>query len=173
MLRRGYIQVYTGDGKGKTTAALGLAIRALGAGLRVAFLQFFKPPSSSEVNILKSFSPQLFYANFHTRGFVRGKPSPKLIKVIQEGFHLFEYLLKNKAYDVYILDEFTYALNWQILDLEKFILLLKEKPKSAEIVITGRDAPQALLEIADLVTEMKAIKHYFEKGVKARCGIEK
>lgn len=173
MLKVGYIQVYTGEGKGKTTAAVGLAIRALGAGLKIAFFQFFKPQTSSEVKILKTFSPQLFYANFHTKGFVKGEPSSTLKEEILKGFYLFEKLLKENSYDVYILDEFVYALNWNIIELEKFLTLLKEKPKRAEIILTGRKAPQALIEVADLVTEMKLVKHYFDKGVKARCGIEK
>ncbi|MFN4132454.1 MAG: cob(I)yrinic acid a,c-diamide adenosyltransferase [Caldimicrobium sp.] len=173
MLEAGYIQVYTGEGKGKTTAAVGLAIRALGAGLKVAFLQFFKPETSSEVKILKTFAPQLLYANFHTKGFVKRKPSLKLKEEILKGYSFFENLLRERAYDVYILDEFVYALNWNIIELEKFLNLLREKPKGVEIIITGRGAPQALIEVADLVTEMRSLKHYFDKGVKARCGIEK
>lgn len=173
MLKEGYIQVYTGYGKGKTTAAVGLTIRALGAGLKVAFLQFFKPPTSSEVKILKQFSPQLFYANFHTQGFVKGVPSQTLKNEIEKGIHLFTRLLKENSYDLYILDEFTYALNWKIVDLDPILTLLKEKPKNVEIVITGRDAPDELLSLADLVTVMHPIKHYFEKGVEARWGIEK
>lgn len=173
MFKRGYIHLYTGDGKGKTTAAVGLAIRALGAGLKVAFLQFFKPPTSSEVTLLKLFKFNLYYANFHTHGFVKGTPTLELKREIEEGFSLFKELLYSKFYNLFILDEFTYALNWKVIEMDKFINLLKEKPKEVEIVITGRNAPQELIEIADLITEMRAIKHYFEIGVKARCGIEK
>lgn len=175
MLEQGFIHLYYGDGKGKTTSAVGLAIRALGAGLKVAFLQFFKPGDSSEVKILKNFSPQLFYASFHHRGFVKSeeKISEELKKKILEGYYLFQELLFQKTYDLIVLDEFVYALNWNIIDLEDFLNLLKRKPYSLEIVITGRIAPQPLIEASDLVTEMKMIKHYFQKGIMARWGIEK
>ncbi len=172
MLERGYIQVYTGEGKGKTTCSIGLAIRALGAGLKVAFLQFFKPPTSSEVKILKGLAPNLFYASFHTKGFVKGRVSEKLKKKIHEGYELFKELLQKGEYDLCILDEFVYALNWDIIDLQDFLMVLERRPQNIEVVITGRGAPQALIDRADLVTEMKPLKHYFEKGVKARCGIE-
>lgn len=173
MLKKGFIQVYTGSGKGKTTAAIGLAIRALGAGLRVAFLQFFKPGTSSEVKILKTFSPQLLYAHFHKEGFVKGKPSSSLKEEILKGYSFFKELLKKREFDVIILDEIVYALNWDIIDLEDFLKTLKEKPEEIEIVITGREAPEALLQEADLVTIMVSYKHYFEKGIPARTGIEK
>lgn len=172
MLERGYIQVYTGEGKGKTTCAIGLAIRALGAGLKVAFLQFFKPPTSSEVKILKGFAPNLFYASFHAKGFVKGRVSEELKAKIREGYELFKELLQKGEYDLCILDEFVYALNWDIIDLQEFLKVLEKRPENIEVVITGRGAPQALIDRADLVTEMKALKHYLEKGVKARCGIE-
>lgn len=173
MLEKGYIQIYTGYGKGKTTAAVGLTIRALGAGLKVAFLQFFKPATSSEIKILKQFSPQLFYANFHTEGFVKGAPSEALKREIEKGVQLFKRLLEENSYDLCVLDEFTYALNWKIIDLERVLNLLREKPKNMEIVITGREASEELLSLADLVTVMHPLKHYFEKGVEARWGIEK
>lgn len=174
MLERGFIHLYIGDGKGKTTSAVGLAIRALGAGLRVAFLQFFKPGDSSEVKILKKFSPNLYYASFHYGGFVKKeKISEELKKKIFEGYALFKDLLSSKNYDLIILDEFVYAINWNIIDLEDFLQTLKNKPLEIEIVVTGREAPKALIEASDLVTEMRMIKHYFQKGVKARWGIEK
>ncbi|MCS7150164.1 MAG: cob(I)yrinic acid a,c-diamide adenosyltransferase [Caldimicrobium sp.] len=172
-MREGYIQLYMGDGKGKTTSAIGLSIRALGAGLKVAFLQFFKTETSSEVRIFRKFEPHLLYKCFHSGGFVKGKPSKKLIEKIQEGYNLFLELLQHGDFDLIVLDEFVYALNWNIISLSDFIEKLKNKPKGVEIVITGREVPEELLDLADLVTEMKKVKHYFDRGVKARWGIEK
>uniref|UniRef100_A0A7V5XF19 corrinoid adenosyltransferase n=1 Tax=Thermodesulfobacterium geofontis TaxID=1295609 RepID=A0A7V5XF19_9BACT len=159
---KGYIQVYTGEGKGKTTAAIGLTIRALGANLKVAFFQFFKPGTSSEVKILKKFYPQLYYKNF-------GKTK----KLILKGWEETRELVKSKSYNILVLDEISYALNWGIIDLNEFLEFLKNKSENLEIVITGRYVPEKILEIADLVTEMKKIKHYYDKGVKSRKGIEK
>lgn len=169
----GFIQVYTGDGKGKTTAAVGLAIRALGAGLRVAFLQFFKPDTSSEVSVLKKFEPKLFYQNFGKQKFVRGKVSEELKEEILKGWNLAKELIKKGDYEVIILDEIFYALNWGIINLYEFLEVLKEKAPKTEVVLTGRKVPEEILEIADLVTEVKKVKHYFDKGVLARKGIEK
>ncbi|BAU22641.1 cobinamide adenolsyltransferase [Caldimicrobium thiodismutans] len=172
MLEKGYIQVYTGEGKGKTTCAVGLSIRALGAGLKVAFFQFFKPPTSSEVKILKRFFPELYYASFHTQGFVKGNVDNALKEKILKGYELFKQLLKDGGYDLFVLDEFVYALNWNIIDLQEFLKVLERRPPKIEVVITGRFAPQPLIEKADLVTEMRPLKHYLDKGVRARCGIE-
>lgn len=174
MLERGFVHLYFGNGKGKTTSAVGLAIRALGAGLKVAFLQFFKPGNSSEVKILRNFSPNLFFVSFHHAGFVNKENiSEKLKEKILEGYNLFKDLLLSKNYNLIILDEFVYAINWNIIKLEDFLQVLKNKPLEIEIVITGREVPEALIEVSDLVTEMRMIKHYFQKGVKARWGIEK
>lgn len=171
-MREGYVQLYIGDGKGKTTSAIGLAIRALGAGLRVAFLQFFKPDTSSEVKILRQFAPRLLYKNFHTNGFVRGKPSEDLQNLITEAYKFLKELIKDAKFDIIILDEFVYALSWHLIDLEDFLQLLRTRPAGLEIVITGRTAPQELIDLADLVTEMKNVKHYYDRGVRARWGIE-
>ncbi len=172
-LDRGFVHLYTGDGKGKTTCAVGLAIRALGAGLKVAFIQFFKPHTSSEVKILKKFAPQLLYLNFHTGGFVYSKPSPELVSIIKKGWQEVKKIASSGEFDLLILDELTYALNWNIISEEELIDFLKNKPQKLEIVITGRRAPQSLLSVVDLATEMKEIKHYFTQGVIAREGIEK
>jgi cob(I)alamin adenosyltransferase len=170
---KGYIQVYTGEGKGKTTAAIGLTIRALGANLKAAFFQFFKPGTSSEVKILKKFSPQLYYKNFGKRDFVENEVDLKTKKLILKGWKEIKELVKSKSYNILVLDEISYALNWGIIDLKEFLEFLKNKPKNLEIIITGRNVPKEILEIADLVTEMKKIKHYYDKGVKSRKGIEK
>ncbi len=170
---KGYIQIYTGDGKGKTTAAVGLTIRALGAGLKVAFVQFFKPGTSSEIKILKNFSSQVYYKNFGRRKFVIGEITPDFKEIILKGWNEVKTIITSKNYDVVVLDEIIYAVNWEIIDLKEFLEVLKNKPQSVELIITGRNAPEKLIEIADLVTEMKKIKHYIDKGVLARKGIEK
>ncbi|RLG11170.1 cob(I)yrinic acid a,c-diamide adenosyltransferase [Candidatus Pacearchaeota archaeon] len=170
---KGYIHLYTGDGKGKTTAALGLTIRAVGAGLKVAFFQFFKDGTSSEVKILKKLSPQVCYKNFGKKGFYRDKIPSDLERKLKEGWEEVKKMVKSKEYNIIVLDEITHVLNKGIINLEEFINFLKEKPEDIEIILTGRDASAKLIEIADLVTEAKKIKHYFDKGVKARKGIEK
>ena len=170
---KGYIQVYTGEGKGKTTCAVGLTIRAVGARLKVAFFQFFKPDTSSEVNILKSFYPQVYYKNFGKGDFVKNKIDSEIKKLILEGWEETKKLVNSKSYNIIVLDEIIYALNWGIIELKEFLKILQNKPEELEIVITGRSAPDKLIEIADLVTEMKKIKHYYEKGVRARKGIER
>ncbi len=170
---RGYVQLYIGEGKGKTTAALGLTLRAIGAGLKVAFFQFFKPPTSSEVKVLESFYPQVFYKSFHNGGFVMGKPSQRLIEEIRRGWEAVLEVAEEGKYQILVLDELTYALNWGIITESELISFLKKKPTSLEVVITGRYASQSLIDEANLVTEMKLIKHYFDFGVPARLGIEK
>jgi len=170
---RGYVHLYYGEGKGKTTAALGLTFRAVGAGLKVAFFQFFKPGTSSEVKILKKFYPQVLYLNFHRGSFVSGKPSNDLIEEISRGWKTVLDVAERNEYQVLVLDELTYALNWNIIPEEDLLFFLRKKPKALEVVITGRYAPERLICEVDLATEMKQIKHYFEKGVLARVGIEK
>ncbi|PMP67479.1 MAG: cob(I)yrinic acid a,c-diamide adenosyltransferase [Thermodesulfobacterium geofontis] len=170
---KGYIQVYTGDGKGKTTTAIGLAIRALGAGLKVAFFQFFKPGTSSEVNILKGFSPQLYYKALGKEGFIEEKVDLETKELILKGWEEVKNLVKSETYNIIVLDEITYALNWGLIDLQEFLDFLKNKPENLELIITGRNAPKEVVDLADLVTEMKKVKHYYEKGVKSRKGIEK
>lgn len=166
----GFIQVYTGDGKGKTSAAVGLTIRAVGAGLKVAFFQFLKGGFSSEVKVLKALS-SVWYQNY---GFseIPVKVTSELKEILKKGWEDFKRLLFSREYNIIVLDELTYVLNWKVIDTEEWIRVLKQKPKEVELIITGRDAPKELIEIADLVTEMKNIKHYYEKGVQARKGIE-
>ena len=170
---KGYIQVYTGEGKGKTTAAVGLTVRAIGAGLKVAFFQFFKPGTSSEVKILKNFYPQLYYKNFGKKDFIKEKVSLEVRELTLKGWEEVKELVKANIYNIIVLDEITYAINWGIIDLKEFLEVLRNKSENLEIVITGRYAPKEIIEIADLVTEMENIKHYYKKGVKSRKGIER
>lgn len=166
----GLIQVYTGEGKGKTTAAIGLTIRAIGAGLKVAFLQFFKKDFSSEVKILRSL-PGVLYKSYGTSEIPINLTS-ELESIVKKGWEEFKVLLFSREYNIIVLDELTYALNLGIIEKEEWIKVFREKPKEVEIVVTGRNAPEDLINLADLVTEMRNIKHYYQKGIPARKGIE-
>jgi cob(I)alamin adenosyltransferase len=172
-LDKGYIQIYTGNGKGKTTAALGLAIRAVGAGLKVYIAQFVKGQIYSELKSLKKFKDQLIIERFGRQCFIYKNPTREDIDLAQKGFDKVQKIIKSKKYDVIILDEINIALYYKLISLEKMRELLVNKPNGIEIIITGRYAPKELIDLADLVTEMKEIKHYYTKNVSARCGIEK
>ena len=164
------IQVYTGGGKGKTTAALGLALRAAGAGLKVYIAQFIKGKSCSEHRALKKFK-DIKIEQFGSGCFVK-KISKGDRELFRSGLAAVKKSLKNKKYDVIILDEINVALKLGLLDCNELIRILKGVPKKREVILTGRDAPCGILELADLVSEIKEVKHYFHKGVSARKGIE-
>ena len=169
-MKKGLIQVYTGNGKGKTTAAVGQAIRALGRGYKVCFIQFFKQPTSGEIKILKNF-PDLKLV--HPLPLYPEKKNLPLLQRKAKGLLSFiSKIIKSKTYDLVILDEVNIALREGFLDKTIFLDLLKNKPKSVEVILTGRGATEKIIKAADLVTEMKEIKHPFKKGVKARKGIE-
>ena len=171
-LKKGCIQVYTGDGKGKTTASLGLALRALGAGLRVYIGQFIKSGGYSEIKALRKFKGRLTVEQYGRGCFIKARPDLKDIRLAEKGFAKARDAVMSKAYDVVILDELNIALYFRLLRVDNVLRLLKERPKYVEVVITGRKAPKELIAAADLVTEMKEMKHYYRKGVLARCGIE-
>lgn len=170
---KGYVQVYTGNGKGKTTAAIGLAMRAVGAGLRVFIGQFVKGMYYSELKSLSKLSPQLVVKQFGREKFVHNKPSEEDVRAAREGYEEVKALIKGGEYDLVILDEANIAIYFNLLTVDDLLSLIEEKPESVELVFTGRNADPRLIEKADLVTEMKDIKHYFEYGVRAREGIEK
>lgn len=170
---KGYIQVYTGDGKGKTTASLGLALRAAGAGLKVFICQFMKFGEYSEIKALKKLADRITVAQFGTGKFVRGKPSPEEIEAGRQGFERLEKAVLSGVYDVVIAEEANVAVSCGLFPVERLVSLIDNKPESVELVITGRGAAQAVIDKADLVTEMRPIKHYFDAGVAARVGIEK
>ena len=169
---KGYIQVYTGNGKGKTTACLGLAVRAVGAGLKVYIAQFLKNGEYSEIKALSRFK-NITIEQFGMGKFVRGCPSEAEIAAGKAGYlKLCEILIQNK-HDVVIAEEGNVAVMCNILSEKEILGLMELKPDNVELVITGRGATEAIIEKADLVTEMKEIKHYYQKGVAARVGIEK
>jgi len=170
---RGYIQVYTGNGKGKTTAAIGLAIRAAGAGLKVFIAQFIKMGDYSEIKALRRFSDLITVEQFGLGRFTDGKPLPEDIQAAQKGIKRIKSIMAAEEYKVIILEEANVAAKFGLIRVQDLLGLIINKPYDLELVITGRYASSRVIENADLVTEMVPIKHYFEKGVPARVGIEK
>lgn len=171
MKEKAYVQVYTGNGKGKTTAAIGLTIRALGAGLKVLFVQFVKGLPYSEHKALSKFE-NLTIKQFGRPEFIHSKPSQEDIKAARDGYN---YVLDafKENYDVIVLDEANIAVFFGLFSDDELLELINKKPQNTELIITGRYATQKIIEAADLVTEMKEIKHYYTQGVIARDGIEK
>ncbi len=170
---KGYIQVYTGDGKGKTTAAIGLSIRAAGADLKVYIAQFIKMGEYSEIKALERFSDVITIEQFGLGRFIKGTPSDEDIAAATEGLKKVRVAMTSGEYDIIIVEEGNVAVSCGLFSLEALFEVINKKPDNIELVITGRGAHKELIERADLVTEMKAVKHYFEKGVQARTGIEK
>ena len=170
---KGYVQVYTGDGKGKTTAALGLALRAAGAGLRTYIGQFVKGMHYSELESLKRFSDLITIRQYGRDCFIYKEPDEEDIRAAREGLEEAREALNSGKYDLVILDEATIAIYYNLFSIEEFLELIRGKPKNVEMIITGRRADPRIIEMADLVTEMKEIKHYYQKNVQARDGIEK
>ena len=168
----GMIQVYTGDGKGKTTAALGLAVRAAGAGLKVFIGQFLKGRQSSELKILAEIDG-IKIRQYGRSSFIYGEPQEEDLCLARKGLAEIKEILAENNYQVVILDEACAAVNSGLFSLEELMEAIDSRREGIEIVVTGRKAPQMLMDAADLVTEMKEIKHYFRRGVKARVGIEK
>lgn len=171
--KRGYTQVYTGNGKGKTTAAIGLSIRAAGAGLKVYIAQFIKMGDYSEIKALKRFSDLITVEQFGLGRFSNGKPSPEDIEAAQKGLEKVKSIMKANEYKIVILEEANVAVRNGLIQVEDLIELIINKSFETELVITGRGASDRVIEKADLVTEMKSVRHYFQKGVPARVGIEK
>ncbi len=169
---KGYIQVYTGNGKGKTTASLGLAVRAAGAGLNVFIVQFLKKGDYSEIKALSKFE-NIRIEQYGLGKFVKGKPSEDDLAAGHAGYLRLCELLKAGTHDVIIAEEANVALMCGLISEKELLALMDMKPDNVELVITGRGATQKIIEHADLVTEMKEIKHYYKQGVTARVGIEK
>ncbi len=171
---QGYIQVYTGEGKGKTTAAFGLALRCLGAGYNVLICQFLKKGDFSEIKAIREcFGTRAELLQFGSGRFVRGKPSGADRERVQKGLEQIKALVSQSNYRLVVLDEINVALSLGLADVQDVLKLIDSCGAGQEWVLTGRGAPTELIEAADLVTEMRSMKHYYEKGVKARVGIEK
>lgn len=170
-MEKGYVQVYTGNGKGKTTAALGLSLRAVCSGKKVFFGQFMKGMTYSELKAT-AFLPNFTLEQFGGDCFVYGKPTEKDIEDALKGFEEMKAIIFSNQYDVVVLDELNTALFFELIPVSEVVDLIKSKPEQIELIITGRYAKSEIIEVSDLVTEMKEIKHYYEKGVEARVGIE-
>jgi cob(I)alamin adenosyltransferase len=175
-LQKGYVQIYTGNGKGKTTAALGLGLRAAGNKYRVFMVQFLKSGKTGELESIDSLKPYFQIFRFEKpRGFfwtLNEAEKEELKQEVKEGLNFSENVLKEGLCDILILDEIMGALKNELLSESDILGLIENKPDNIEIIMTGRNVPQAIIDKADLVTEMKDIKHYFNNGVQAREGIE-
>ena len=176
MSKDGLVIVYTGNGKGKTTAALGLAIRAVGYEHKVCILQFIKGSwHYGEMDSSKKLEPNLELIAVG-KGFVGilddNSPREEHEKYAAEAVRICREKIFSEKYDVIILDEVNYAINLGLIDVQEIIKIIKEKPSNLDLVLTGRDVKEEIVELADLVTEMKEIKHPFKSGIKAKKGID-
>jgi len=174
-VRRGLIIVSTGPGKGKTTAAMGTALRAVGNGMRVLMLQFIKGSwHYGELDAVKAFGDK-FIMKQMGRGFVKvgaEKPDPEDVRMVEEAWAESAQAIQSGEWDLVILDEINYAISYGMLDPAKVAAALKEKPEMVHVILTGRNAHPTIVELADTVTEMRQVKHAYEKGVQAQRGIE-
>lgn len=171
-MEKGYVQVYTGNGKGKTTCALGLSLRAVCSGKKVFFGQFLKGMDYSELKapyILNGFTLKQYGAD----KFIFKNPSEEDYKMAQEALKDVKDKMLSEEYDIVVLDEINVACHMKLISVEDIIDIIKSKPDSVELILTGRYADTKIIDLADLVTNMNEVKHYYKKGVKARVGIEK
>ena len=170
--RRGCVHVYTGDGKGKTTAALGLALRAGGAGMRVFIAQFAKGRHYSELESLARLSDVVTVRQYGQATFITGAATAEDIRAAREGLSEAREMMLSGRYEVVILDEANIATYFELFSVDDLLGVIEAKPENVELVITGRNADAKIIERGDLVTEMRQVKHYYEQGVPARRGIE-
>lgn len=168
----GKVQVYTGNGKGKTTAAFGLAIRAVGAGKKVFFGQFVKGKTYSEIEAIQQYVHQITIKQYGRGCFIYKDPTQEDIEAAQIGLQEMANILSAGTYDLVVMDEACIALYFKLFDVELLLMAIKNRAKHTEVVVTGRYAPEELIAMADLVTEMKEVKHYYNQGLEARKGIE-
>jgi len=173
MLKKGLVQVYTGNGKGKTTAAMGLALRAVGSGMKVCMIQFMKGRVNyGELEAAKHL-PGFDIVQFGRPEFVdKNNPLPIDIEEAKKGLKYAEDIIEKGNYDIVILDEVNVAVDFNLLSKEDVLKVIEKKGENTELILTGRYAPKEFIERADLVTEMKEIKHPYQKGIQARKGIE-
>jgi cob(I)alamin adenosyltransferase len=171
--RVGQIQVYTGEGKGKTTAGVGLCIRAAGAGLRVIFVQYIKGGRrSSELDVMEGAGVEVVRPARAWTGLLGSGPTDEDRRAVAEAWGVSSAAITGGEYDVVVMDEVNVALAYGLLEWPTVFEVLRDRPLHVEVVLTGRGAPEELVEMADLVTEMVPRKHYYDAGVNARLGIE-
>ncbi|MDD5749154.1 MAG: cob(I)yrinic acid a,c-diamide adenosyltransferase [Actinomycetota bacterium] len=172
-MEKGFVQVYTGDGKGKTTAALGLGMRAAGWGFNVFMVQFLKGRKYGEIEAAKKFPESFKIVQSGLDTFVkRGEPTEEDMRLAHNGIDIARKAIMSSKYDVVILDEINCAVDLGVIGVEEVIPLVDGKPESVELILTGRGAPEDFLDRADIITEMKNIRHCFDRGIKMRKGIE-
>ena len=174
-VRRGLIIVNTGPGKGKTTAAMGTALRAVGNGMKVLMLQFLKGSwHYGELDAVKAFGDS-FMMKQMGRGFVKvggAETDPEDVRMVEEAWNEAEQAIYSGVWDLVILDEINYVISYQMLDADKIVEALRARPERVHVICTGRNAHPKLVELADLVTEMKEVKHPYRKGILAQRGID-
>jgi cob(I)alamin adenosyltransferase len=172
---KGYIHVYTGNGKGKTTAALGLAVRAAGHGFKTYFGQFLKGQDYGELSAVRKLSPLITIEQFGRKGFIHVTENPDRedIDRARKGLDRCFEMMESRKYRIIVLDEVNVAVHFNLFAEKDIHDFLDAKPEDVEVILTGRYAPESFIQRADLVTEMKEIKHYYQKGVQARIGVEK
>ncbi|MBC7345058.1 MAG: cob(I)yrinic acid a,c-diamide adenosyltransferase [Clostridia bacterium] len=172
-LEKGLVQVYTGNGKGKSTAAFGLALRAAGQGLRVLIVQFLKAGDYGEHRSLVKLRPEVEIRSFGRPGFIKpGRAGEEDVRLAGEGFCLAEKEVTGGEWDVVILDEINSAVQFGLIPVDKVLSLISRKPAHVELVLTGRNAPEEVVAAAHLVTEMREVKHPYQNKIPARRGIE-
>jgi cob(I)alamin adenosyltransferase len=173
-LEKGYIQIYTGNGKGKSTAAIGQAVRAAGYGLRTYIAQFMKEYPYNELKSLELLSEWITIEQFAGDDFVYRKEMPNKLEMdkARRGLEKAKAKMLKGQYDLIILDEILVSIHFGLFNDEEVMTFMKMKPDNVELILTGRYCPDKILDAADLVTEMKVIKHYYQEGVLARRGIE-
>jgi len=177
-LKQGAFQIYTGDGKGKSTASMGLMLRALGCGFRVYYLRMMKPRwKTGELAICPTLHPNLTYKNVEQDWILsRSKNIPEHVEAMRAALAIemdeLERILSGGEYDLVIIDEINYCIHRELISIERAVALVEKRPIHVELVFTGRYAPQQLIERAGVVTEMRKIKHHFDDGIMARRGIE-
>jgi len=171
-MQKGYIQIYTGDGKGKTTAALGLALRAAGHGLRTYIAQFMKGQSYGELKSIELI-PEIEIEQFGKDTFIHvGQATPQDKQMAKQALEKATRKMLSREFDIIILDEINMAIHFKLLTISEVLHFISTKPENIELILTGRKAPRALIKRADLITEMREIKHYYTQDVIARDGIE-
>jgi len=173
-LQGGFVQIYTGNGKGKSTAAIGQAVRAAGFGLKTYIAQFMKEYPYNELISLKLLSEWITIEQFGGDDFVYKKelPGEKELAKAKKGLNSAKEKMLSGNFDLIILDESIVAIYFKLITTKKLVEFIKVKPANVELILTGRYCPEKLIDLADLVTEMKEVKHYYQKGVTSRKGIE-